>query len=194
MARTFVAQSTGKPERPLAGRIFGLFTPILNRLVTRIAGKRHVPLYVLLRHRGRRSGREYATPVVGLRVPGGFAIPMAFGEGADWYRNIIASGGGTVRQARPAVRCRTAGGPARAAGTGSTSSSTTSRLRSRDFARRASDSAARSSPDPAGSRSSWTILLEIRSSSFSRRGADSQLLHIAAWAASRARRGRPWYP
>jgi len=98
MARTLVAQSASKPERPLAGRIFGLFTPILNRLVTRIAGKRHVPLYVLLRHLGRRSGREYATPVVGMRVPGGFAIPMAFGEGADWYRNIIASGGATIRQ------------------------------------------------------------------------------------------------
>jgi len=66
--------------------------------VTRIAGKRYVPLYVLLRHRGRRSGREYATPVVGMRVPGGFAIPMAFGEGADWYRNIVASGGATMRK------------------------------------------------------------------------------------------------
>ena len=98
MARTLVAQSASKPERPLAGRIFGLFTPILNRLVTRIAGKRHVPLYVLLRHLGRRSGREYATPVVGMRVPGGFAIPMAFGEGADWYRNIVASGGATMRK------------------------------------------------------------------------------------------------
>ena len=98
MARTLVAPSTAKPERPLAGKIFGLFTPILNRLVTRIAGKRYVPLYVLLRHRGRRSGREYATPVVGMRVPGGFAIPMAFGEGADWYRNIVASGGATMRK------------------------------------------------------------------------------------------------
>ena len=98
MARTMVAQSHAKPERPLAGKIFGLFTPILNRLVTRIAGRRYVPLYVLLRHRGRRSGREYATPVVGLRVPGGFAIPMAFGEGADWYRNIVASAGATIRK------------------------------------------------------------------------------------------------
>jgi len=98
MARALVAPSTAKPERPLAGRIFGLFTPILNRLVTRIAGKRYVPLYVLLRHRGRRSGREYATPVVGMRVPGGFVIPMAFGEGADWYRNIVASGGATIRK------------------------------------------------------------------------------------------------
>ena len=40
----------------------------------------------------------YATPVVGMRVPGGFVIPMAFGEGADWYRNIVASGGATIRQ------------------------------------------------------------------------------------------------
>src|SRR5207245_10507488 len=91
MARALVAQSTGKPERPLAGRIFGLFTPILNRLVTRIAGKRHVPLYVLLRHRGRRSGREYATPVVGLRAPGGFPIPMALSERAAWYRDTNAT-------------------------------------------------------------------------------------------------------
>jgi len=98
MARTANAQRTTKSERPLAGRIFGLFTPVLNRLTTRIAGRRYVPLYVLLRHRGRRSGREYATPVVGMRVPGGFAIPMAFGEGADWYRNIVASGGATMRK------------------------------------------------------------------------------------------------
>jgi hypothetical protein len=40
----------------------------------------------------------YTTPVVGLRVPGGLAIPMAFGEGADWYRNIVASRGATVRR------------------------------------------------------------------------------------------------
>jgi deazaflavin-dependent oxidoreductase (nitroreductase family) len=98
MARTLDAPSAMRSERPLAGRIFGLFTPILNRFVTRIAGRRYVPLYVLLRHRGRRSGRAYATPVVGMRVPGGFAIPMAFGEGTDWYRNIVASGGATMRQ------------------------------------------------------------------------------------------------
>ena len=98
MARAADAPSTTKTERPLAGRIFGVFTPVLNRLVTRIAGRRYVPLYVLLRHRGRRSGRAYATPVVGMRVPGGFAIPMAFGEGADWYRNIVAAGGATLRK------------------------------------------------------------------------------------------------
>jgi deazaflavin-dependent oxidoreductase (nitroreductase family) len=98
MARTVSALSTTTPKRPLAGRIFGLFTPVLNRVITQIAGRRYVPLYILLRHRGRRSGRAYATPVVGMRVPGGFAIPMAFGEGADWYRNIVAAGGATIRK------------------------------------------------------------------------------------------------
>jgi deazaflavin-dependent oxidoreductase (nitroreductase family) len=98
MARTVAAPTATKSERPLAGRIFGVFTPVLNRVVTRIAGRRYVPLYVLLRHQGRRSGRAYATPVVGMRVPGGFAIPMAFGEGADWYRNIVARGGATIRR------------------------------------------------------------------------------------------------
>ena len=98
MARTLDAPRATKSERPLAGTIFGLFTPVLNRLVTRIAGRRYVPLYVLLRHQGRRSGRAYTTPVVAMRVPGGFAIPMAFGEGADWYRNIISAGGATIRE------------------------------------------------------------------------------------------------
>ena len=98
MATATHAPDATKSRRPLAGRIFGTFTPVLNRFVSRIAGKRYVPLYVLLRHRGRRSGRAFSTPVVGLSVPGGFAIPMAFGEGADWYRNIVAAGGATLRQ------------------------------------------------------------------------------------------------
>jgi deazaflavin-dependent oxidoreductase (nitroreductase family) len=97
MIRTIGAPQAPKPK-PLAGKVFSVFTPVLNRLVRRFAGRRHVPLYVLLTHRGRRSGRTYATPVVGMRVPGGFAIPMAFGEGADWYRNIMASGGATLRK------------------------------------------------------------------------------------------------
>ena len=98
MAKTAHATDKPRAERPVAGRIFGVLTPVLNGLVGRIAGRRYVPLYVLLRHRGRRSGRAYATPVVGMRVPGGFAIPMAFGEGADWYRNVVAEGGASLRR------------------------------------------------------------------------------------------------
>ena len=51
MAKALEASGATKIDRPLARRIFGVFTPVLNRLVTRIAGRRYVPLYVLLRHR-----------------------------------------------------------------------------------------------------------------------------------------------
>ena len=97
MARTLDAPRATRPERPLAGRIFGLFTPHLNRYVARIAGARYLPFWSLLRHQGRRSGRTYATPVTASRVPGGFAIPMAFGEEADWYRNVLHSGSAAIR-------------------------------------------------------------------------------------------------
>jgi deazaflavin-dependent oxidoreductase (nitroreductase family) len=48
-------------------------------------------------HCGRRSGRAYATPVAARRVGDGFAISLAFGAQVDWYRNLVAAGGGIVR-------------------------------------------------------------------------------------------------
>lgn len=88
MARTLAAD-TARPRVPLAGRIFGIFTPYLNRRVARIAGSRFVPMWSLLRHRGRRSGRAYATPITARRVGNGFAIALAFGSRADWVRNVV---------------------------------------------------------------------------------------------------------
>ena len=96
MSGTVASGAAGRGRLPLAGRVFSIFTPHLNRFVVRIAGDRFAP-YALLRHRGRRSGRDFATPVVAFRVAGGFAIPLAFGEGSDWYRNVVAAGVGVLR-------------------------------------------------------------------------------------------------
>ena len=49
-------------------------------------------LFALLRHRGRRSGQWYATPVAVLPLRGAMLIPATYGEDADWCRNILASG------------------------------------------------------------------------------------------------------
>jgi deazaflavin-dependent oxidoreductase (nitroreductase family) len=48
---------------------------------------------VLLRHRGRRSGRAYTTPVEAIAESNGEVLvsPMR-GEKGDWYRNILAGG------------------------------------------------------------------------------------------------------
>jgi deazaflavin-dependent oxidoreductase (nitroreductase family) len=57
---------------------------------------RHIPLYVVLEHRGRRSGRVFRTPLAGIRVERGFLLPLAFGEKAHWVLNLRQAGGGVV--------------------------------------------------------------------------------------------------
>ncbi len=67
----------------------------MNRVTTRIARTGHGP-FSLIRHVGRHSGRTYETPVILARVPDGFVAELTFGEDVNWYRNIVAAGGGTV--------------------------------------------------------------------------------------------------
>lgn len=69
---------------------------VLNPVMLNLAGRKHWYASVL-RHTGRRSGREYATPVVADRVPGGFIVPLPYGTDVDWLRNIRAAGSATLR-------------------------------------------------------------------------------------------------
>jgi deazaflavin-dependent oxidoreductase (nitroreductase family) len=70
---------------------------VVNPLVLRFAGGRHVPVVGVIHHRGRRTGQDYATPL-GIRpaADGGFVMPLTFGEAAGWYRNIRAAGHGVI--------------------------------------------------------------------------------------------------
>ena len=66
---------------------------IVNPLVLRIAGRRHMPIVGIMHHRGRKTGRAYATPL-GVRpaASGGFVIPLTFSDASHWYQNIRAAG------------------------------------------------------------------------------------------------------
>src|SRR5256712_6970844 len=97
MAETVIGRPTGKRHRASAFAYLGSLTRLVNRPAARIAGSRLLPFWSVVRHRGRRSGRTYATPVAARRTADGFAIPLAFGETADWCRNVIAAGGGGGR-------------------------------------------------------------------------------------------------
>jgi deazaflavin-dependent oxidoreductase (nitroreductase family) len=44
-------------------------------------------------HHGRKSGREYRTPVNVFRTRGGFVIALTYGAEADWVRNVLAANG-----------------------------------------------------------------------------------------------------
>jgi deazaflavin-dependent oxidoreductase (nitroreductase family) len=69
----------------------------LNRLVLLLAGTRFLPLYGVITHRGRRSGKVFRTPVVVRLTTDGFVIPMPWGERTDWYRNVRAAGACVIR-------------------------------------------------------------------------------------------------
>jgi deazaflavin-dependent oxidoreductase (nitroreductase family) len=67
----------------------------LNRLTTRLARSGHGP-FSLVRHVGRRSGRDYETPVILAPVSDGFVAELTYGPDVDWYKNVLAAGGCTV--------------------------------------------------------------------------------------------------
>ena len=78
-------------------RIIRPLTHLLNPLILRIAGGRWVPMFSLLHHRGRKSGRIYATPVTAFPRGGWFWFGLAFGENSGWARNVIAAGDADLR-------------------------------------------------------------------------------------------------
>ena len=65
-------------------------------LMVRLARSGRIPLWAVVRHRGRRSGRVYATPIAIRPMGDGFVLPLPWGEGTDWCRNLRAAGGGVV--------------------------------------------------------------------------------------------------
>jgi deazaflavin-dependent oxidoreductase (nitroreductase family) len=45
---------------------------------------------MVIRHRGRRSGRDYLTPVNYVQMEDEVYCMAGFGPGTDWYRNLLA--------------------------------------------------------------------------------------------------------
>ena len=72
-------------------------TRLFNPIVLLLAGTPLLPLYGVLKHRGRRSGKAFRTPVVVRPVEDGFIVPMPWGERTDWYRNVRAAGECVIR-------------------------------------------------------------------------------------------------
>ena len=90
------AKSRGISLGPRTRRVIRFLAKFVNPLTLLIAGRSWMPIVGVLRHRGRKSGREYATPL-GMRPFGDtFVMPLTFSESASWYRNVKASGTAVV--------------------------------------------------------------------------------------------------
>jgi deazaflavin-dependent oxidoreductase (nitroreductase family) len=62
-----------------------------NRLLLKVAGRR-LRAHSILRHVGRRSGREYVNPVSAYPLGDGFVVMILYGLDAQWVRNVLATG------------------------------------------------------------------------------------------------------
>jgi deazaflavin-dependent oxidoreductase (nitroreductase family) len=87
-----VLAATPPPHRAVLA-----LTRVFNPLVLQLAGTRLLPLYGVLQHRGRRSGKAFRTPIVVRPTLDGFIVPMPWGERTDWYRNVRAAGECVIR-------------------------------------------------------------------------------------------------
>jgi deazaflavin-dependent oxidoreductase (nitroreductase family) len=67
----------------------------MNRLALRSAGSASAYASVV-RHVGRRSGREYETPVRAVAGSGRFVIALPYGSKTDWVKNVLAQGEATI--------------------------------------------------------------------------------------------------
>ncbi|MCW2914778.1 MAG: nitroreductase family deazaflavin-dependent oxidoreductase [Actinomycetia bacterium] len=69
--------------------------PAVNkRVFNRIQGlwAPYVPPYAVILHKGRKSGNVYRTPVTAFRSGSTLAVPLPYGSGSDWVRNVLAAG------------------------------------------------------------------------------------------------------
>lgn len=98
-----LGQTRTVAERPIPGTgpRFGGVLWRLARLTSPVtlplAGKRWNPIFAVVEHQGRRTGRRYEAPVAARRTEGGFVISLAFGAQVDWNKNLLAAGGGIIR-------------------------------------------------------------------------------------------------
>ena len=76
---------------PLPRAVARINRRVTNRLLTGLATR--LPGFGVVVHTGRRSRRQYRTPVNVFRRGDRFTIAVMYGINSDWVRNVLAAGG-----------------------------------------------------------------------------------------------------
>jgi deazaflavin-dependent oxidoreductase (nitroreductase family) len=62
-----------------------------NRITGLFAG--WLPGFGILTHVGRKSGKDYRTPINVFRASNGFIIALTYSSQSEWVKNVLAAGG-----------------------------------------------------------------------------------------------------
>jgi deazaflavin-dependent oxidoreductase (nitroreductase family) len=87
--------TTTHPTPPVGGswRLARLTAPMARAF----AGRRFFPIWAVVHHRGRKTGRDLSVPVAVRANSDAFLIALPWGPGTNWARNVLAAGGCTIR-------------------------------------------------------------------------------------------------
>ena len=86
--------TTGAP--PTRMRVLLPFTTrFFNPISRRFAG--WLPWFGILVYPGRKSGKEYRTPINAFKRGESYVFALTYGSDVQWVKNILASGGCTMR-------------------------------------------------------------------------------------------------
>jgi deazaflavin-dependent oxidoreductase (nitroreductase family) len=77
---------------------------VTNRVARPVAAL--LPGFAIVRHRGRRTGRIYRTPVNLFRGGDSVVIALTYGPDRDWVRNVMAAGGCEVESRRRVIQLK----------------------------------------------------------------------------------------
>lgn len=89
---------------PIPKRVARFNKRVTNRITRHIAG--WMPGFAIVTHVGRRSGRNYRTPVNVFRQGDGFLFALMYGADSDWVRNVIAAGSCRIETRRRTYELR----------------------------------------------------------------------------------------
>jgi deazaflavin-dependent oxidoreductase (nitroreductase family) len=79
------------------GSIIKALTRVINPLAMRLAASGLLSVWGVVHHTGRRSGRAFSTPIALGANADYFFVPLPWGPGTDWCRNLVAANGGGIR-------------------------------------------------------------------------------------------------
>ena len=75
--------------KPFVRAVRTIFGRVLNPIVISISDRFELETgQQALHHIGRRTGREYRTPLCVVPTPEGYIVPAAFGPDVDWLANL----------------------------------------------------------------------------------------------------------
>jgi deazaflavin-dependent oxidoreductase (nitroreductase family) len=78
---------------PLSQRLAKVNRAFTNHVTMPFAAR--LPGFGVIVHHGRKTGRQYRTPVNAFRRPGGYVFALTYGRG-DWVANVLHAGGVTL--------------------------------------------------------------------------------------------------